>query len=421
VPDAKRQEEHPDTARESVGVPGGIADHAPDVQETVRVAESSQVRSVSLIVIATILVFAALYFARAFFIPVAIAALLSFVLSPIVRWLAKYHLPPPAGTALVLLLTGATAGAAGYALAGPIQTWIQVAPSSIAKAGRKLRVITKPVEQVTTAANQVAQSAATPGAAPRTVVVAGPTVGERLFGTSAAVLGGFLEVVLLLYALLAVGDLFLQKLVDMLPRRGDREKVIAIARTIESSISSYLGLTALINIIEGAMIVGAMALLGMPNPLLWGVLVAVAEFIPYLGMVTMITVVTIVALTTFTSVSHAFLVPGAYLVINFIQSNIASPIVLSRRLTLNPVATFLSLALWWWVWGIAGALLAVPLLAVFKILCDHVESLASIGAFLGDRDKTERRSIVRARLAAVGMARRKTKGGQRTTPGDSSR
>jgi predicted PurR-regulated permease PerM len=101
-------------------------------------------------------------------------------------------------------------------------------------------------------------------------------------------------------------------------------------------------------------------------------------------MLTMLGVLTIAALSSFDSTWHALAVPGAYLAINFIQGNVVTPLVMSRRLTLNPVAIFVSLAFWWWMWGIAGALLAVPLLATFKIICDHVETLAAIGAFLGN-------------------------------------
>jgi len=392
----------------------GTVSEPPDVGETVRAAESPQARSISLVVIATILSFGAIYFARAFFIPVTLAVLLSFVLSPIVRWLATLRVPPPAGTALVLLVAGAAVGGAGYALAGPVETWVERAPSSLAKAGRKLRVIAKPVEQVTTAADQVELSAGASGSSPRTVVVAGPSIGARVFGTSAAVFSELLETLLLLYALLAVGDLFLQKLVDMLPRRGDREKAITIARALEASISGYLGFTALINVVEGALVAGAMAVLGMPDPFLWGALVAVAEFIPYFGMISMVIVLTIAALTTFNTLSHAFLVPGAFIVINFVQSNIVSPIVMARRLTLNPVAIFLTLALWWWLWGVPGALLAVPLLAVFKILCDHVGALASIGAFIGERDQTEPGALVSGRLAALTLKGRR--GSRTATP-----
>jgi len=378
----------------------------PDVSATVRAAETPQSRSVSLIIIATILVFGALYFARDFFIPIALALLLSFVLSPVVRSLARMRLPYPAAAALVLALVVGGVGAAGYALAGPVRVWITEAPVALPKAARKLRAVVRPVEQVSRAATQVEQATGAATSTARDVVVEGPTLGNRLAGTSAAVLGGALEVLLLLYALLAVGDLFLQKLVGMLPRRGDREKAVSIARATEESISGYLALTALINVCEGAVVAAAMAVIGMPTPIVWGALVAVTEFVPYVGMLAMLAVLTIVALTTFDTIPHALLVPAIYLVINFVQGYVVTPLVMSRRLTLNPVAIFISLALWWWLWGISGALLAVPLLAAFKILCDHVESLASIGAFLGERQESERRVNVRVRLSEIASRRR---------------
>lgn len=381
----------------------------PDLSETIREAESPRSRSISLIIIATILVFGALYFARDFFIPVALAMLLSLVLSPIVRVLARWRLPYPAGAALVLALVMGGVGGAGYMIAGPVRAWISAAPVALPKAARKLKAVVRPVEQVSRAASQVEQATGT-SPSRDAVVVQGPSLSSRLAGTSAAVLGGTIEVLLLLYALLAVGDLFLQKLVEMLPRRGDREKAVSIARATESSISAYLGLTALINVSEGAMVAAAMALLGMPTPLVWGAMVALAEFVPYVGMLTMSVVLMVAALTTFDTVPHALVVPGVYLAINFVQGNIVTPLVMSRRLTLNPVAIFISLALWWWLWGIAGALLAVPLLATFKILCDHVESLASIGAFLGEREESERRRSVRMRISGL-KARRRSGGG----------
>jgi predicted PurR-regulated permease PerM len=379
----------------------------PDVTETVREAESPQSQSVSLIVIATVLVFGALYFAREFFIPLALAGLLSLVLSPIVRALARWHIPYPAGAALVLALAIGAVGGGGYMIAGPVRAWVSAAPVVLPKAARKLRAVVRPVEQVSRAATQVEQATGTTPA--QNVVVQGPSLSSRVAGTSAAVLGGILEVLLLLYALLAVGDLFLQKLIGMLPRRGDREKAVSIARVTESSISAYLGLTALINVSEGAVVAAAMAMLGMPTPLVWGTMVAIAEFVPYVGMLVMMVVLSIAALTAFDTVPHALVVPAVYLVINFVQGNIVTPLVMSRRLTLNPVAIFVSLALWWWLWGIAGVLLAVPLLAAFKIVCDHIESLASIGAFLGEREEAERRRAVRVKLS--GLASRRRTGG----------
>jgi predicted PurR-regulated permease PerM len=138
-----------------------------------------------------------------------------------------------------------------------------------------------------------------------------------------------------------------------------------------------------------------MYLLGMPNPLLWGVLVVILEFVPYLGATTMIVILFVAALTTFESVGRALVVPATFLLINLVQANIVSPMLLGHRLTLNPVAIVVGLAFWWWIWGIPGAFIAVPMLATFKIVCDHIAPLASVGEFLGQRDENERRATVR--------------------------
>jgi len=377
---------------------------APNATETVRAAESPEARSIALIVIAVIVVFAALYFARDFFIPLAIAVLLSLALSPAVRWLARHRVPPPVGAAFVLVVGVAAVAGGAYELAGPFRVWVQNAPAALEKATRRLRPVVQPVERVTKAADQVASATNAGSPSPPKVLVQGPSLSSRVFGTGRALVAALLEIILLLYSLLAVGDLFLQKLVDVLPRHGDREKAISIARTTEASIASYLLLTTLINIGEGLVVAGVMALWGMPTPFLWGALVAVAEFVPYVGMLTMLAVLTLASVTVFADLRHALLIPASYLAINFVQGNVVTPLAMSRRLTLNPVVIFVALALWWWMWGIPGALLAVPLLAVFKIYCDHVESLASIGAFLGERDETERRHVLRRRRSRVQAA-----------------
>lgn len=232
----------------------------------------------------------------------------------------------------------------------------------------------------------MARAASSTAGAPRTqeVTLAGPSVMDRVISTSAALLAGMLETLVLLYFLLASGDLFLQKLTGMLPEFRDKKKAVAIARETETSISMYLSTVALVNVLEGTVVALVMWALGMPNPVLWGVLVLFLEFIPYLGALVMVGVLTLAALVTFDSVGHIIAVPASYLFINLLQAYVLTPLLLGRRLTLNPVAILIGLILWWEIWGVAGAFIAVPLLATFKILCDHIETLAPVGEFLGD-------------------------------------
>ncbi|MDQ6829146.1 MAG: AI-2E family transporter, partial [Gemmatimonadota bacterium] len=163
----------------------------------------------------------------------------------------------------------------------------------------------------------------------------------------------------------------------------DKKRAVAIMREVEASTSIYLGTVALINICEGAVVAGVLWALHMPNAPLWGVLAAMLEFVPYVGAATMVAVLTLAGLTTFPTTGQALLIPGSFLAINLLQANLVSPIVLGKRLTLNPVAIFISLMVFWELWGVAGAFVAVPLIATVKIFCDHIESLAPLGEFLG--------------------------------------
>ena len=341
-----------------------------------------------LTVLAVLALLYTLYFARAFLLPITFALLLDLLLSPAVRVLARWRVPVPLAAAFVLLGLVGAGGVCVYELSGPVQTWVENAPETLATAQNRLRGLLQPLRRVTKTAEQV-ESAAAGGVATSPapeVVVRGPSVVSRLFGSTQRFLAAMLEVGILLYFLLAAGDLFLQKLIRVLPNVHDRQKAIEIARASEASISTYL-LTALaVNMMEGAVVAAALYALGMPSPLAWGALVALLEFIPYLGAVGLVVILTLAAIASFDDAAHALLVPATYLAINLIQANLISPLLLGRRLSLNPVALLVSLAFWFWIWGIPGAFLGVPLLATLKIFCDHIERLAPLGEFLGRRD-----------------------------------
>ena len=126
-----------------------------------------------------------------------------------------------------------------------------------------------------------------------------------------------------------------------------------------------------------------MYLLGLPNPPLWGVMAGLLHFIPFLGSLIGISIVTMVAAGTLDSLAMIVLVPAIYLGLNLIQEYLIVPIILGRRLLLNPVAVFLWLIFWGWLWGVPGVLMAVPLLAVLKIVCDHVRQFSAVAEFIG--------------------------------------
>ncbi len=313
-----------------------------------------------------------------------LACLLALLLAPVVRGLKRLRVPEGVGALLVLVVVVVAFAAAVYELTGPALDWLDRAPGSMRRVEQRLRQLKAPVEKVSEATERVERMARVePGAAPRQVEVAGESLGARLFQNVWDFSANTVVMFILLYFLLASGDLFLRKLVRVLPTRADRQRAVEIARQVQSEVSAYLSTMTLINLCLGAAVALAFHFLGMPNPVLWGVMVALLNFIPYLGPLVGIATMAVVGFLTYPEVGRALLVPAVYFALNFVESSFATPFVLGRRLTLNPVVVFVGLTFWGWLWGVVGALIAVPLLVVLKIFCDRTERLAPLGEFLG--------------------------------------
>jgi predicted PurR-regulated permease PerM len=323
-----------------------------------------------------------LHLAKSFLLPIVLAILLDFLLSPVVRWLKKLGIPEPVGAAvLVLGLVGIMVFGA-YRLSGPAADWLARAPESLSTVREKLEGLRQPVERMTEAAAQVEQATDVDQKTPE-VQVRGPSLSQQLFGGTTAVIGAATIIVFLTYFLLAVGDLFLQKLVTVLPQFKDKKTAVSIARETEAQISTYLFTATLINIGVGIVTGIALHLLGMPNAVLWGVIAGVLNFVPYVGAVVNTVLLALAAFIAFEDTGRALLVPVVFTAINLIEGNLITPMILGRRLQLNTVALFIGLVFWWYIWGVPGAILAVPIMAALKITCDHIEALAPVGEFLG--------------------------------------
>jgi predicted PurR-regulated permease PerM len=170
--------------------------------------------------------------------------------------------------------------------------------------------------------------------------------------------------------------------VRVLPHQSEKQEAVAIVRDVQQNISRFLFTVTLINTAMGLLVALAMLLLGMPNPILWGVVAGVLNFVPYFGPFTVSVVLVLAGLLSFEPAGRALLPAMVYLAIHATESNLVTPAILGRRLTLSPLVIFVSLMFWTWVWGIAGALLAVPLLMALKIISDHVKPLGPIGELI---------------------------------------
>jgi predicted PurR-regulated permease PerM len=345
-------------------------------------------QTVGIGIVATLGIIGALYVGREFFIPIALALLLNALLRPLVRRLERLGVSTVVGATLVSLgLLGALVGS-GVGLVKPVRVWVSQLPASFEAAGRKLAPARQSLEQVSQATHALSEPSGAPPAVPAPPVApaspAVPPVLVQLFGTTAALVVGLVEVLLLLYLLLASGDLFLRKLVEVLPLFRDKRTAVEVTEQVQQAVTQYIVTTLVINLGQGVVVGLALWGLGMSYPWLWGGLTVVLEFIPYLGATGMIILLTAAAFSQFDALGHILLVPGTYLVIAALQNNLVSPLVYGQRLKLNPVAVLVGVLFWWGLWGVAGAFLAVPFFATLKILADHVESLTPLGTFLGE-------------------------------------
>ncbi|SRR5581483_930702 len=342
------------------------------------------VRSVALTGMFILAVFAALKAASVFFVPLTLALLLNFVFASTIRALERIWIPPPLGAVLVLGCLIGAAGFGAYKLAVPARDWLTKLPVTARQIERKLAEIKRSVRTMTRAGQEVDRltDMGDSGEKTQKVEVKKPSIGETLLEPTQDFLIGTGTVLILLFFLLSSGDLFLRKLVTVLPTLEDKKAAVEISRQIERDISRYLVSISIINAFFGAAIGVAMFFLGLPNPLLWGVMAGLLHFIPFLGAMIGITVVTLVAAVTLDGLSAILLVPAAYLALNLLEEYVCVPLALGRRFMLNPVVLFVWLIFWGWMWSVPGALMAVPLLAILKIVCDHLPPLAPLGEFI---------------------------------------
>jgi predicted PurR-regulated permease PerM len=171
----------------------------------------------------------------------------------------------------------------------------------------------------------------------------------------------------------------------VLPTFGDKKMALRIAFDVEREVSRYLATVFAINLGLGVSIGTCMWLLGMPNPALWGAMAFAFNFIPYIGSLVGMVLVAAVSLVTFTDIWSVLLPPVVYFLCTTIEGQIVTPTIVGRRLKMNTVAVFLAVAFWAWLWGFAGAIIAVPMLVILKVFAQHVDALSGVGEFLSAR------------------------------------
>ncbi|MGD1877595.1 MAG: AI-2E family transporter [Kiloniellaceae bacterium] len=340
----------------------------------------NRTRTVAAVVLATLAVLAALYFARTLFIPITVAGVAALVLAPIVRLLCKLGLPRVVASAIVVLTAGGLVGVVLARLSAPAADWFARLPEAMIRLRYIFREVVGALQNVKQITEDMAQLS--PGKENADVVVQGPDLTQIFLTNTGQLLTIILVTAILLFFLLANGYLFLRKTVHIMPTLSEKKRAVEIGRDLQVEVSRYLLSITAINLGLGCVTAATMASFGLPDPLLWGVMAATLNFVPYVGAIVTAGAILLASVLTFSAPLEAVLPTLAFGALTALEGNIVTPTLVGRRRSRNPVIVFSCVLFWGWLWGVAGLLIAVPLLVVFKILCDHIVPLQVVGEYL---------------------------------------
>jgi predicted PurR-regulated permease PerM len=358
-------------------------------------------RGLGIAILAVIAVVAALYLARAFFVPLLLGILGSYALAPVVDWLRAWGIPRAAGAALVLGALVAGASWATFSMGDDAASMVQKLPEAArkvrehvvrAQAGgpTAIQKIQEAATELQGAADAAGEKAPAKKSAPKNVVRdAEPSVWLRdyVLAQSAllfAVVAQAPIVLLLCYFLLASGEHFRRKLVGLVgPSLSRKKDAVRILEEIDTQVQRFLVVTVAANLVLGVSTWLAFEALGMEQAGVWGVVAGVMHFVPYLGPVVFAIVSGVAAFMQFGTVLNALAVAGVSLVLATVVGSLIMTWVQGRFARVNAAVLFIALLFFGWLWGVWGLLLGAPLLAIAKVVCDRVESLQPVGELLG--------------------------------------
>jgi predicted PurR-regulated permease PerM len=312
---------------------------------------------------------------------VALALLFALVLSSAVEGLHRHRLPRVVGAFLMLLILVAGIGAATDALIEPAQQWFANAPHTLQTVERKIRPAERlmhRLEGLTHRAGQIGTASAPPGATPAAATISGSNV----LSATSATLVSIMTIIILALFLLSGGPPMLARMAASVASDLHAAHALRVIEAIRTELGRYYGTIALINLGLGLATALAMLLLGVPNPYLWGAVAGVLNFIPYVGSATTLLLLAVVALVSFNDLTHVFAVVGCYLALATIEGQVVQPLLVGRRLDLNPILVFLAVWFGGWFWGVAGIVIAVPSLVALKVAATHSERAGAVVEFL---------------------------------------
>jgi predicted PurR-regulated permease PerM len=332
------------------------AEVVPPAQEQEEMPLPSDPKGIFLGGLFVLALLTAAYVAREIVLPLVFAIILKLLLQPALRILERVHVPRMLAALLLILALFGTIIGLGTAISGPARTWAAKLPEGIPRLQERLSFMREPIDTLQRFLQQVEDFGAT-GPSPNAAASApGSTLLTTLFTGTRNFASGFFTTVLFLFFLLVSGDIFLLRLVEILPRFSSKRQVVEISQQVESDISAYLVTITTMNAAVGIAMALAMWLTGVGDPILWGTVAFLLNYVPILGPALGVLIFLFAGLLTIDSLWQALLPAALYLAFHLIEGETVTPMLLAKRFTLNPVLVIISLVFWFWMWGIPGAM-----------------------------------------------------------------
>jgi predicted PurR-regulated permease PerM len=329
-------------------------------------------------ILTMIAVLTCLYLARNIVLPVVLALVLKLLFQPLVKLLERVHIPKIGGALISLLLLLGVFVGLGALLSSPAARWAGQLPQAWPMLQQRFAVLQKPIAHL----EHVLDSMGVHIDGGDSFLAHPVSMVTDVFSGTGTVASNLLETLLVLFYLLVFGETFLRRLVEVLPRFDDKREAVEISVHMERDLSAYLLTITIINAVVGCATALVMWICGVPGPILWGVVAFCLNFVPILGPFFGILMFLAVGIVTAGFAWIAILPACLYFGIHIAEGEIITPMLLASRFTINPVAVMLSLIFWYWMWGVAGAILAVPMLAILKIIFDRLRPFRAFGHLL---------------------------------------
>ncbi len=325
---------------------------------------------------------AAAYVARDIAIPLVFAITLELMLRPVMRVLERLRLPRIATALVIIFILLGIIVVLGAAVAGPAGSWVAKLPQGVPKLEQRLSFLREPFDMALGFFQRLEGSAGGGGPQQNPIGLAAGEVLGIVFTGARGFVSELFTSLLFLYFLLLAGDTFLRRFVEILPHFSAKRQAVDISLQIEDDISAYLLTIAIMNGLVGLATAATMLWTGVGDPLLWGIVAFLLNFAPIIGPGVGIFVFLLAGLLTIADPWRALAPAGIYICIHLVEGETLTPMLLARRFTVNPLLVILSLVFWYWMWGIPGAILSTPMLAMLKIVCDRIRPLAALGHLL---------------------------------------